>query len=299
MSHPILQAEGLVKRFGAVRALDGLEITISEPGVMALLGPNGAGKTSFVNSALGLIRPASGSLRVFGKTPGSRAVRQRIGVMMQDAELPDRLTVRELIGLFASYYPNPLPSEEIIDRCELDGFATARFGRLSGGQKRRTQFALALVGNPDLIFLDEPTTGLDADARRRLWSNVRGAASAGATIILTTHYLEEADALADRVAVIDRGRIIADDTADALRAKVGGSVIRCATELDTPALSRLPEVRHVQRTGRFAELLVGDAVAALRSLIEASPGLSDLTVRPPSLEDAFEALIQPSAGAPS
>lgn len=295
MTSAVIEATGLTKTYGRTTALDGLDITIDGAGVMALLGPNGAGKTSFVNAALGLIAPSKGTLRVFANRPGARAVRQRIGVMMQDADLPDRLTPRELIGLFASYYPTPQPVDTIIKRCDLNTFATARYGRLSGGQKRRVQFALALIGNPDLIFLDEPTTGLDAEARRGLWTLVREAADGGARVILTTHYLEEADALADRVAIINGGRIIADDSAAKMRARVGGSVIRCATQLELTQLERLPEVRQARRSGRFAELIATGAVAPLKALFEMDETVSDLTVRTPSLEEAFDALVSPQA----
>lgn len=299
MTAAIIEASGLIKTYGRTRALDGLTLSITGAGVLALLGPNGAGKTSFVNAALGLIRPTKGELRLFGAKPGSRPVRQRIGVMMQDADLPDRLTARELIGLFASYYPHPHPVEVIIERCDLGAFADARYGRLSGGQKRRVQFALALIGDPELIFLDEPTTGLDTDARRGLWEIVRGAADQGAQVILTTHYLEEADALADRVAVIHQGRIIADDDAAALRAKVGGSVIRCATPMPLDQLKALPQVRQARRSGRFAELVAADAVAPLKALFDLDATVTDLTVHTPSLEDAFDALIAPQEETPS
>jgi ABC-2 type transport system ATP-binding protein len=299
MTAAIIEASGLTKTFGRTRALDGLNLSITGAGVLALLGPNGAGKTSFVNAALGLIRPSHGELRLFGAKPGSRPVRQRIGVMMQDADLPDRLTARELIGLFASYYPSPLAVERVIERCALSTFADARYGRLSGGQKRRVQFALALIGGPDLIFLDEPTTGLDTEARRGLWEIVREAADEGARVILTTHYLEEADALADRVAVIHQGRLIADDDAAALRTKVGGSLIRCATNLTVEQLDRLPQVREARRSGRFAELIAADAVAPLKALFELDDKVTDLTVRTPSLEEAFDALIAPQEETPS
>ncbi len=294
MTTAFIEASGLAKAYGRKTALSGVDLKVADAGVLALLGPNGAGKTSFVNAALGLIAPSKGVLKVFESKPGSRAVRQRIGVMMQDADLPDRLKGRELIGLFASYYPDPLAIEDIIARCDLSTFVDARYGRLSGGQKRRVQFALALIGNPDLIFLDEPTTGLDAEARRGLWTIVRNVADAGARVVLTTHYLEEADALADRVAVISDGRIIADGTADALRSKVGGSVIRCATQVPNEQLNRLPGVKQTRRAGRFAELIATDAIAPLKALMELDRDISDLTVRAPSLEEAFDALIAPS-----
>lgn len=293
MPHPpMIQAAGLTRRFGAQTALDDVDLGVDGPGVLALLGPNGAGKTTFVNAALGLVRPSSGALTIFGALPGSKAARTRIGVMMQDAELPDLLTAREQIALFASYYPAPRRVDEVIALCELTAFADKRYAKLSGGQKRRVQFALALVGAPELLFLDEPTTGLDAEARRGLWAIVRTAAEDGARVVLTTHYLEEADALADRVAVLKAGRIIADDTAANLREQVGGSLIRCATALSEAQMAALPGVRRARRAGRYGELVTADAVATLKALFAADPELEDLNVRQPTLEEAFDALTR-------
>lgn len=289
---PMIQASGLTRRFGAHNALDQVDLTVDGPGVLALLGPNGAGKTTFVNSALGLVRPTKGSLSVFGAQPGSKPARKRIGVMMQDAELTDLLTGREQIALFASYYPNPRRVEEVIEICDLHDFADKRYAKLSGGQKRRVQFALALIGKPDLLFLDEPTTGLDAEARRGLWASVRAAAEQGARVVLTTHYLEEADALADRVAVLKQGRIIADDSAANLREQVGGSLIRCETALSEDQLTALPKVRRARRAGRYGEIVSANAVSTLKALFEADAELNDLSVRQPTLEEAFDALTR-------
>ena len=289
---PMIKAAGLTRRYGAQTALDDVDLTIDGPGVLALLGPNGAGKTTFVNSALGLVQPTAGALTVFGARPGSRTARSRIGVMMQDAELADLLTAREQIALFASYYDAPRSVDDVIDLCDLSAFADKRYGKLSGGQKRRAQFALALVGAPQLLFLDEPTTGLDTEARRGLWEIVRRAADQGACVVLTTHYLEEADALADRVAVLQSGRIIADDSAANLREQVGGSVIRCATSLSEEQMLALPAVRRSRRAGRYGEIVSANAVATLKALFSADAGLEDLAVRQPSLEEAFDALTR-------
>jgi ABC-2 type transport system ATP-binding protein len=287
---PFVAADAVSKSFGRTRVLDHFDLFVEGPGVLALLGPNGAGKTTFVNAALGLVRPSSGSLSIMGAKPGDRRARARTGVMMQDAELPDLLTAREQIALFASYYPAPRGVEETVSLAGLEGFSNTRYAKLSGGQKRRVQFALALVGRPDLIFLDEPTTGLDAEARRGLWAIVRQAAAEGARVVLTTHYLEEADALADDVAVMKAGRVIARGTAAHLREKVGGSVIRCRTKLDETALAALPGARRATCSGRYAEIAATDAVAALKALFQADPDITDLTVRQPTLEDAFDTL---------
>ena len=287
---PVLQASALTRRYGRKTALDGVDMTASGAGVLALLGPNGAGKTTFVQTALGLVRPSSGSLDVFGAKPGDRSVKTRIGVMMQDTDLAHTLTGRELLELFASYYPDPANLDDLIERCALSGFIKRRYGQLSGGQKRRIQFALALVGKPELLFLDEPTTGLDTEARRALWAVVRDVAADGALVVLTTHYLEEADALADRVVVLKDGQVIADDTADGLRTRMGGAVISCVTSLSDDALGALPGLIALSRSGRKVRLQVSESVAFLKALLAADPALSDLSVAQPTLEDAFEAL---------
>jgi len=288
----MIHAEGLVRRFGSTTALNGVDLTVDGPGVLALLGPNGAGKTTFVNAALGLTSPSRGSLTVLGERPGARAARLRTGVMMQEAQLADLLTAREQIAVFSSYYTHPRSVEETIDLCGLEGFADQRYGKLSGGQKRRVQFALALVGRPDLLFLDEPTTGLDTEARRGLWAIVRAAAADGARVILTTHYLEEADALADRVVVLREGEVIADDSVETLREQVGGSLIRCATTLPLDRLETLPGVRRARVSGRYGELVSADVVTSLKALFQADDGVADLTVRQPTLDEAFDALTR-------
>ena len=287
---PILVADALTRRYGRKTALDGVSLSLPKTGVLALLGPNGAGKTTFVQTALGLTRPSSGSLTVFGGPPGARTAKTRIGVMMQDTDLAHTLTGLELLELFASYYPNPAKLDALIERCALKDFVKRRYGQLSGGQKRRIQFALALVGQPELLFLDEPTTGLDTEARRALWAVVRDVAASGTLVVLTTHYLEEADALADRVVVLKEGRVIADDTADGLRTRMGGAIINCVTSLEDTALNALPGLIAVSRSGRKLRLQVSEAIPALKALFELDPDLSDLGVAQPTLEDAFDAL---------
>ena len=281
-------AQGLSRRYRATRALDGIDLSIDGGGgITAILGPNGAGKTTFVHCVLGLVRPSDGQLQVFSGSAGSMANRRRIGAMLQDTDLPDLLTPREQLALFASYYPNPMPTDELIGLCEITPFADKLYKKLSGGQKRRVQFALALIGRPGLIFLDEPTTGLDIDARRILWTTIRKLTETGASVVLTTHYLEEADALADRIIVFGQGKVIADDTAEAIRGRVGGAVIRCATTLEEGAIATMPAVTSVRRTGRYVDVGSTDAPSTLRAFLAADSGLSDLTVTKPTLEDAF------------
>ena len=283
-----LEARQVTRRYGAKAALDGVDLVIpASGGVTALLGPNGAGKSTLVNCALGLSRISDGELRTFGDRPGSISVRKRIGVMLQDAELPENLTGREHIRLFASYYARPARTDDIIAQCMIGDFADIAYQKLSGGQKRRIQFALAIVGKPDLVFLDEPTTGLDIDARRNLWGVIRDLAGTGAAVVLATHYLDEADLLADRIVVIGNGRILSDAPAPQFREQLGGGVIRCGTRLPARSICALPAVRAAHRNGRFAEVSTNDAAVTLRALFEADETIDNLTVREPTLEDVF------------
>jgi len=279
--------DGLEKRFGRVIALDGVSLEIGQRGVTAILGANGAGKTTFINCALGLSRPSGGTMRIFGHRPGSLKVRKRTGVMLQDADLPEQLSAREHITLFSSYYPDPMRLDEVIETCKLGDFANKPYRTLSGGQKRRVQFALAIAGQPDLIFLDEPTTGLDAEARRGLWQIVTDLTDAGRAIILTTHYLDEADQLSDRIIVFRAGKVIADATPSEIRAATGGSVIRCRTALGIAALEALPAVVSVRSGGGLVEILSREATITMKALLQADPDISELTISQPTLEDAF------------
>lgn len=295
-NQPAIIATNLVKTFGRTRALDGVDLEISAGGITALLGSNGAGKTTLINCALGLTAQSKGDIRVLGQKSGHALARQSTGAMLQNSDLPDLLTARENIELMASYYPDPRALDEVLDLCEMREFCDVQYKKLSGGQKRRVQFALAIVGRPRLIFLDEPTTGLDSDARRILWKTVRTLAEQNVTIILTTHYLEEADALADRIIVMNEGRIIADAPTTEIRDTVGGALIRCVTRINARQLATLSAVRSVNFAGRFVEILSADAVASLRALLEIDPELSDLTIERPSLEEAFLGLTNRANG---
>ncbi|MEO0576315.1 MAG: ABC transporter ATP-binding protein, partial [Pseudomonadota bacterium] len=199
------------------------------------------------------------------------------------------------LTLFASYYETPADIDATIDMADIGAFSDQRYKQLSGGQKRRVQFAVALIGKPKLLFLDEPTTGLDSDARRVVWDNVRRLTDDGTTVVLTTHYLEEADALADRIMVLSDGALIADDTTAHIRDRTGGALIRCETQLDLTRCRALPGVRTVESEGRRTTLLSEDCNATLAALLAADPHMSDLSVRKPSLEEAFTALTTTGA----
>jgi ABC-2 type transport system ATP-binding protein len=216
---PVAELRGVTKRYGTIEALRGIDLKIEPGELVAVLGPNGAGKTTAVRILLGLTKADSGTATVFGHPPSSQEAKLRRGALLQVAKVPETLRVNEHIELFSSYYPKPLPLAETIAAAGLQGLENRLFGELSGGQKQRVLFALALCGNPSLLFLDEPTVGLDVTARRGLWDRIRWFVAQGGSVLLTTHYLDEADALANRVAVINGGRIIAEGTPAEIKAR--------------------------------------------------------------------------------
>jgi ABC-2 type transport system ATP-binding protein len=275
------------KAYPSAVALDGVSLTIHSGELVALLGANGAGKTTAVKMLLGLAQPSSGTVRVFGADPREAANRVRTGAMLQVGKVPETLRVREHIDLFRGYYPDPLPLDEVIDAAGLRGVENRIFGELSGGQKQRVLFALSICGNPDLLILDEPTVGLDVEARRGMWEQIRRFVRGGRSILLTTHYLEEADALADRVVVIDRGKIIAEGTSAEIKAKAAGKRVRCTTSLPLDSLLALAGVTSATREGNTTEILASDSDMLVRALFLADPSLTNLEVASAGLEEAF------------
>ncbi len=293
----VARLHGVSKNYGAVLALRNVELEARAGELVALLGPNGAGKTTAVKLFLGLARPSIGEVEVFGGNPVRPAVRLRIGAMLQVAKVPETLRVREHIDLFSSYYPQPLSLEETLQIAGLENISNRRFGELSGGQKQRVLFALALCGNPDLVFLDEPTVGLDVEARHLLWGQIRRLVECGKTVLLTTHYLEEADALADRVVVIDHGTVVAEGTPAEIKARVAGRKIRCVSSLDLEVVRGLPGVIAVRRDREALEIRTAEAEKVLRELFTRDRGLSDLEVTGAGLEEAFLSLTQSDGNA--
>jgi ABC-2 type transport system ATP-binding protein len=286
----VAQLHSVTKRYGQTIALDNFSFHLAPGEVVALLGPNGAGKTTAVRLLLGLIAPSSGSVRVLGRDPRDSDARTRIGAMLQIARVPEVLRVREHIDLFRSYYPHPLPVNEVVRLAKLEGLEDRMFGKLSGGQKQRVLFGLALCGNPDLIFLDEPTTGLDIESRRSLWDQVRALSAAGKTVLLTTHYLEEADVLASRVVVINRGAIVCEGTPSEIRRRVSGRRIRCITQLDPAFLAGLPTVTDVKQDREALVITAENAEDVAREMLQRDRTLSGLEISSAALEDAFLAL---------
>ena len=287
---------GATKQFGkgsatiqAVRALD-LEVRSGE--LLAILGPNGAGKSTAIGMLTGLTAPTSGTARLFGRDPRDVPARQRLGVMLQASGVPQTLRVRELITAFRGYYPAPLSMAQVVTAAGLDGLEGRMFGELSGGQQRRVLFGIALAGDPDLLVFDEPTTGLDVEARRGLWATLRELARSGRGVVLTTHYLEEADALADRIVVIDRGSVIAQGAPTQIKALVPGRLVRAQTTVSAAVARQWPGVVQASREGQWLELLAGTAEPVLRTLLGMDPAARDVTVTEPTLEEAFLTLTK-------
>ena len=295
----IAELRDVTKRYGAVTALDSLTLGLEPGRVTALLGPNGAGKTTAVKVLLGLTRPTSGSATLFGRDPGSPEARRRTGVMLQISKVPETLRVREHVHLFCSYYPSPMTVEDALAAAGLTSVANRKYGELSGGQRQRVQFALAICGNPDLLFLDEPTVGLDVESRRGFWQEVRRLAARGRSIVLTTHYLEEADALADRVVMMNKGVVVADGAPHEVKALAASRRIRCVTSLESGRLAALPGVQSLRSDGAAVELLTNDAEHVTRQLLLADPMLTGLEVTGAGLEEAFLTLTSSSASAPA
>src|SRR5579862_5864473 len=286
----VASLEGVNKNYGEIRALRNVDFRVRAGEVVALLGPNGAGKTTAVKLLLGLLQPNSGRARVFGGDPTNPENRMRTGAMLQVGRVPETLRVREHIDLFSSYYPNPMPPAEVLAAVGLEKLGDRKFGDLSGGQRQRVLFGLAICGDPDLLFLDEPTVGLDVEARRMLWDEIRRMVTRGKTVLLTTHYLQEADALADRVAVINQGEIIAEGTPGEIKAKTAGKRIRCITSLSLNAIQQIRGVTEVREDREAVQIHGAETEVIVRELLARDANLSGLEITSAGLEEAFLAL---------
>jgi ABC-2 type transport system ATP-binding protein len=291
-SDVVARLSGAVKRYGTLTALDGVDLVLHRGELLAVLGPNGAGKSTSISLLLGLIRPDGGRAELFGLDPQQIDARRRIGVMLQSAMLPLTLRVGELLKLVASYYPNPRSLEESAALAGIGDLLKRPYGKLSGGQQRRVQFALALCGRPELVFLDEPTVGMDIDARQKLWAAMRALVAEGCSVVLTTHYLEEAEALAQRVVVMGKGRVLSEGSVDALRAQVPLTRIRCVTDLDATIVATWPQVASAEREGQRMRISTNAAEDVLRRLLHADASLSELEVQRAGLAEAFTELTR-------
>jgi ABC-type multidrug transport system ATPase subunit len=291
----VASLDAVTRRYGNTVALDGVSLDIARGELVALLGPNGAGKTTAISLWLGLAQADAGRVTLLGGSPLDVAQRRGIGVMMQDVTLTHGMRVHELIEQAASYYPGPMSVAEAMAMTSTAAFASRAYDKLSGGQKRQVQFALAIVGRPSVLFLDEPTVGLDVQARENLWSAIRKLREAGCSILLTTHYLEEAEALADRVVVLARGRIVASGSVNEVRSIVSRRRIRCDSVLDVTQLSRWPGVIKATRDEGRLTVVTADAEAVLRRLLACDERLANLEVQQAGLAEAFVELTKEAA----
>jgi ABC-2 type transport system ATP-binding protein len=287
-----IELRGLVKSYRTgdtvVPAVRGIDVSIAPRETVALLGPNGAGKSTTIDVILGLARPDAGTVTVFGQEPSAVIDGGRVGAMLQSGSLLRDLTVRELVQMMAALFPRPLDVDQVLELTGTAGMAGRLTQKLSGGQAQRVRFALALVPDPELLVLDEPTVGMDVETRRAFWSTMRDFAARGRTVLFATHYLEEADAYADRIVLMARGAIVADGPPTEMKAMVGSHTIR-ATLPGVPAeeLERLPGVTRAERHGEAVILVCSDSDRAIRALLERFPTARDLEITGADLEQAF------------
>ena len=287
-----MSLQGLTKSFpgetGPVQAVRGIDLAIEPGETVALLGPNGAGKSTTIDMTLGLLDPDAGSATVFGASPSDAVASGRIGAMLQTGALIRDLTVRELIMMVASLYPQPLGVDEVITQTGIGEFAGRLTQKLSGGETQRVRFAAALVSNPDLLVLDEPTVAMDVEARRAFWATMREFALHDRTVLFATHYLEEADAYADRVILMAHGRIVADGPPTEIKAMVGSRHIRATLpDAELADLEALPGVTRAERRGESVVLTCADSDTAIRGLLARYPDASDIEIAGAGLEEAF------------
>jgi ABC-2 type transport system ATP-binding protein len=287
-----IELHGLTKSFrtphGVVEAVRGIDVSIDPGETVALLGPNGAGKSTTLDMMLGLTHPDAGTVAVLGGPPAAAVARGAVGAMLQTGGLVRDLTVRELLVQVASLYPRPLDVDETIDRVGIGDVVDRMTQKLSGGQTQRVRFALALVANADLLVLDEPTVAMDVEARHAFWTTMRGIAAEGKTIVFATHYLEEADAYADRAVLMAHGQVVADGPTTEIKAMVGTRTIRATlADVALEELERLPGVTRAERRGEAVVLACSDSDAAIRALLESYPDARDLEISGAGLEQAF------------
>ncbi|HET7568343.1 MAG TPA: ABC transporter ATP-binding protein [Gaiellaceae bacterium] len=287
-----IELEGLAKTFrtpqGLVEAVRDLDVSIGRGETVALLGPNGAGKSTTIDMMLGLLRPDRGSASLFGRSPDEAVAAGAVSAMLQTGSLIRDLTVRELVAMVASLYPDPLAVDEVLELTGTARLASQRTQKLSGGETQRVRFAIALVADAELLVLDEPTVAMDVEGRRAFWTTMREVAAGGKTILFATHYLEEADAYADRVVLMARGRVVADGPPNQIKAMVGTRTIRAtipAADLD--ALAQLPGVTSAERRGEAVMLACTDSDTAIRALLAAQPSAHDIEIGGAGLEEAF------------
>ena len=291
-STPVAALHGVGKAYAGRPVLSGFDFALEAGSVTALLGPNGAGKSTIAGLLTGRLVPDSGEARLFGLDPRAPLARARMGIMLQTGGLPETLTVAEAVDLHAGYFARRLPTALVLEQAGLTALADRRCDRLSGGEARKVQFALAIAGSPDLLVLDEPTTGFDPDARRAMWEVVRAKADAGAAVLLATHHMDEAEALADRIVVVAGGQIIADGTPAAIKARVAGTLITLRTRLAAARFRALPGVVKVETVGADLAILTTAPRANLEAAFAIDPAIQHFEVTSASLEEALANLVQ-------
>jgi ABC-2 type transport system ATP-binding protein len=282
-----IELRGLVKSYGDVRAVRGIDVSIAAGETVALLGPNGAGKSTTIDMLLGLLAPDAGTVTVFGLPPQEAIHRGSVGAMLQTGGLLRDLSVRELVAMMAGLYPNPLDVDETLALTGIQEIAKQRTQKLSGGQTQRVRAAIALVSNPELLVLDEPTVALDVEGRREFWKTMRAFAARGKTVLFATHYLDEADAYADRAVLMAHGRVVADGPTNEIKAMVGTRTIRATVDAPLEELERLPGVSAVDRRGEAIVVTCTDSDAAIRALLARYPEAHDIEIAGAGLEEAF------------
>ncbi len=286
-----IQLTNLTKSYGEVRAVRGINLTINRGETLALLGPNGAGKTTTIDMMLGLVRPDAGTVSLFGASPRDAVEAGTVSGMLQTGSPPEYLSVRELVTMIASLYPNPLKVSDVLAHVNIAEIADRPTNKLSGGQTQRVRMAIALVANSEMLVLDEPTAALDVEGRRDFWESIRDIAAQGKTVIFATHYLEEADAYADRIVLMARGQIVADGPPTEIKARVGGRTIRATLPgVERSALEAIPGVANAEQRGEAFVIKCADATSsdtALRALLNQYPQARDIEVRGAGLEEAF------------
>lgn len=300
MPEPLaLDVRGLTVRYGGTTAVHDLTLTVPRGETVALLGANGAGKSSVVNAALGLFRPAAGTVRLLGREPAAALAAGDVGAMLQHGGLPSEARVGEVLALVRRRYDDPWPLADLVVTAGIGGLLDRGVDALSGGQRQRVLLALALAGAPPLLLLDEPTSAMDVEGRQAFWTTMRGLAGRGHTVVFATHHLDEADAVADRVVVVAGGRVLADGTAAAIKSQIAGRTVRFRCPGPRDGLTALPGVTGISGDADLVELATSDAEATLRALLDSRTPLPDLEVRGASLEQAFLHLTtQPDAAQP-
>ena len=279
--------KNLSKYFADIIALKEINLSIKSGQVMSILGPNGAGKTTLINILLGRLSASEGSVQLFSRTPGDIIIKRQTGAMLQISSVPDTLTVKEHLKLFQSYYANPMGYQKVIELADILDIENRLSKNLSGGQKQKLLFALAICGNPKLLFLDEPSVGLDVNARKALWKVINLLKQQGTSIVLTTHYLEEADHLSDHIVMLNNGKIIQEGTPEEIKASVNFKKISFKSSLPLAALKELVATTEIEKSGEYFEIKTTDTVASLKVILNLVEDISELTITAAALEDAF------------